>query len=85
MIAKARNNFGKRFFFEAFATAAWNIWKQMNAHIFDNVTPSVRSWSFSFKRDIFLLSYRMKDDLNILARLTPCSFLLWAAPWATPF
>jgi hypothetical protein len=41
MIATARSYFGKPFFFEAFATAAWNIWKQRNAHIFDNVTPSV--------------------------------------------
>jgi hypothetical protein len=64
MIATARSDFGKPFFFEAFATAAWNIWKQRNAHIFDNVTPSVRSWSFSFKRDLYLLSYRMKGDLK---------------------
>jgi hypothetical protein len=63
MISAARSNFGKPFFFEAFATAAWNIWKQRNAKIFDNVTPSVRSWTFSFKRDLFLLSYRMKDNL----------------------
>jgi hypothetical protein len=63
MISAARSNFGNPFFFEAFATAAWNIWKQRNAKIFDNVTPSVRSWTFSFKRDLFLLSYRMKDNL----------------------
>jgi hypothetical protein len=47
-----------------FATASWNIWKQRNAHIFYNITPSLRAWSFSFKRDLFLLSYRMKDDLK---------------------
>jgi hypothetical protein len=63
MISAARSNFGKPFFFEAFAIAAWNIWKQRNTKIFDNVTPSVRSWIFSFKRDLFLLSYRMKDIL----------------------
>jgi hypothetical protein len=64
MIATARSDFGKPFFFRAFATAAWNIWKQRNAHIFDNVTPSVRSWSVSFKRDLYFLSYRMKGDLK---------------------
>jgi hypothetical protein len=63
MIATARSNFGRPFFFKVFATASWNIWKQKNALIFDNATPTVRAWSFSFKRDLFLLSYRMKDDL----------------------
>jgi hypothetical protein len=28
------------------------------------LAPSTRAWSFSFKRDLFLLSYRMKDDLK---------------------
>jgi hypothetical protein len=63
MISAARSNFGKPFFFKAFARAAWNIWKQRNAKIFDNVIPSVRSWTFSFKRDLFLLPYRMKNNL----------------------
>jgi hypothetical protein len=36
----------------------------MNAPIFGNATPTVKAWSFSFKRDLFLLSYRMKDDLK---------------------
>jgi hypothetical protein len=62
MFANARGIFRKPFFFEVFATATWNLWKQRNAFIFDNVTPSIRAWSFSFKRDLFLLSYRMKDD-----------------------
>jgi hypothetical protein len=31
---------------------------------FDNVTPTAKSWSSSFKRDRILLSYRMKDDLK---------------------
>jgi hypothetical protein len=64
MITAARCNFGKPFFFEVFATACWNIWKRRNGLIFDNEAPSVRAWTFSFKRDLFLLSYRMKDDLK---------------------
>jgi hypothetical protein len=31
---------------------------------FENETPSIRVWTFSFKRDLFLLSYRMKDNLK---------------------
>jgi hypothetical protein len=34
------------------------------ALIVDNVKPTVRAWSFCFKRDLFLLSYRMKDDMK---------------------
>uniref|UniRef100_A0ACD5W2Y7 Uncharacterized protein n=1 Tax=Avena sativa TaxID=4498 RepID=A0ACD5W2Y7_AVESA len=64
LMATAKSNFRRPFFFEVFATASWNIWKQRNALIFDNVTPSISAWSFSFKRDLFLLSYRMKDDLK---------------------
>jgi hypothetical protein len=64
MISAARCNFGKPFFFEVFATDCWNIWKRRNGLIFDNEAPSVRAWTFSFKRDLFLLSYRMKDDLK---------------------
>jgi hypothetical protein len=45
MMANARSDFGKLFFFEVFATASWNLWKQRNALIFGNVTPSVRAWS----------------------------------------
>jgi hypothetical protein len=49
LIATARSNFNRPFFFEVFATASW---KQMNALIFDNATPTVRAWFFSFKRDL---------------------------------
>jgi hypothetical protein len=45
MMANAGSNFGKPLFFEVFDTASWNLWKQRNALFFDNVTPSVRSWS----------------------------------------
>jgi hypothetical protein len=31
---------------------------------FYNVAPALRAWSISFKRDLFLLSYRMKEDLK---------------------
>jgi hypothetical protein len=29
--------------------------------MFENETPSIRAWTFSFKRNLFLLSYGMKD------------------------
>jgi hypothetical protein len=64
MITTARHNFGRSFFFEAFVTTCWNIWKHRNALVFDNIAPSARSWSFSFEIDLFLLSSRMKDDLK---------------------
>jgi hypothetical protein len=49
MIATAKQNFGRPFFFEAFAKASWNIWKQRSSLIFDNVAPTTRSWSFLLK------------------------------------
>jgi hypothetical protein len=53
MITAARHNSGRAFFFEAFATACCNIRKHRNTLVFDNIAPSARSWSFSFKRDLF--------------------------------
>uniref|UniRef100_A0ACD5VWL7 Uncharacterized protein n=1 Tax=Avena sativa TaxID=4498 RepID=A0ACD5VWL7_AVESA len=43
LIATARSNFRRPFFFEVFATVAWNIWKQRNALIFDNISPTIRA------------------------------------------
>jgi hypothetical protein len=38
--------------------------EQRNTKIFDNVNPTFSAWSYSFKRELFLLSCRMKDDLR---------------------
>jgi hypothetical protein len=41
MIDSARRVFKKPFFFEAFATACWNLWKKRNALIFYQVAPTL--------------------------------------------
>jgi hypothetical protein len=81
MLSSARTSFGKQFFIKVIATAAWFIWNQRNAKQIDNVNPNFNSRSFSFKRDIFLPSYRMTEDLRLALIPTPLPLvnicLLW--------
>lgn len=50
------------FYMEIFIIAAWEIWKQRNRKIFDNVTPSVSNWKIKFKNELSLHMHRVKDQ-----------------------
>jgi hypothetical protein len=65
MLSSAKAFSSTPFFYDNFDTAAWTIWKQRNAIFFYNVNSSLNSWYFPFKRELFLLSYIMKEDRRI--------------------
>lgn len=50
MIQVAKNNFQKPFFVEVFIIAAWQIWKQRNGKVFENITPSFTGRKILFKQ-----------------------------------
>lgn len=60
MLLQAKISYRSTHFVEKILYAAWNIWKQRNAFIFQNVPPSVVSWKALFKIDLSLLVFRLK-------------------------
>ena len=56
----AKRSFRQPFFTEVVILAAWNIWKQRNEAVFQNVLPSFRGWKRGFLHDITMLMHRVK-------------------------
>jgi hypothetical protein len=49
---------------EVFIVGAWNIWKERNNLLFNNITPKVDFWKRRFKSDFAMLVPRTKEDLH---------------------
>ena len=49
-------------FMEVAVCTAWNIWKERNGLIFEQIQPSFARWKITFKKDILLTSYRLKQS-----------------------
>jgi hypothetical protein len=62
MLVTARNSYNSTHFVEKVLYAAWNIWKQRNSLIFENIVPSVPSWRVLFRNDLSLLVHRVKNS-----------------------
>ena len=62
MLVTARNSYNSTHFVEKVLYAAWNIWKQRNSLIFENIVPSVPSWRVLFRNDFSLVVYRVKNS-----------------------
>ena len=65
----AKNNFPYPLFMEIFMVAAWCIWNERNALIFNGKAPSVASWKPSFKREIESHLCKIKQILHSFIRL----------------
>jgi hypothetical protein len=48
MMIAAKEQFGRQYFVEKFTMAAWLIWKERNAFIFQNINPSPQNWRTAF-------------------------------------
>lgn len=59
MLHQAMNSYRSTHFVEKILYAAWNIWKQRNSLIFQNLAPSISSWKALFKSDLSLLVFRL--------------------------
>ena len=66
----AKQTFMQPFFMEIFMVAAWCIWNERNALIFNGKIPNIASWKSAFKKEV-------KDHF---IRIKPCllqSILCW--------
>ncbi|CAO2163661.1 unnamed protein product [Urochloa humidicola] len=70
MLQIAKNNFNNNFFMETFIVATWQIWKQRNGLIFENMPASINRWKSKFVEECLNQSHRMKESLKI-------PFLAW--------
>ena len=64
----AKQSFDGPCFSEIVILACWNIWKQRNGWIFNNVPASFRGWKASFIVDITMFKHRVKA--NMVTRLS---------------
>uniref|UniRef100_A0A0E0C255 Reverse transcriptase zinc-binding domain-containing protein n=1 Tax=Oryza meridionalis TaxID=40149 RepID=A0A0E0C255_9ORYZ len=62
MLTQARSSYRYSHFLEKVLYASWNIWKQRNGCIFDNIAPFVPSWMAFFRNDLSLLVHRLSLD-----------------------
>ncbi|KAI5021533.1 hypothetical protein ZWY2020_058263 [Hordeum vulgare] len=53
-----------RLFFEIFTITAWNIWKERNNFIFNQISPTYNAWLERTKADLSWLRYRVSTDLS---------------------
>ncbi|VAH91661.1 unnamed protein product [Triticum turgidum subsp. durum] len=60
----AKEIYSSRLFFEIFTITAWNIWKERNKFIINQITPSNRAWFERTKADLTWLRYRVSPDLS---------------------
>jgi hypothetical protein len=49
---------------EIFSAAAWDIWKQRNGFIFQDISPSFQDWKRGFLETMKLQTIRMTTDLK---------------------
>jgi hypothetical protein len=64
IIEQGKSQWTGPMFMEIFIVAAWNIWKERNNLLFNNVTPHVDSWKRRFKSDFSMLVHRTKETLH---------------------
>ncbi|KAI5011788.1 hypothetical protein ZWY2020_013925 [Hordeum vulgare] len=61
---RAKENYSGRLFFEIFTITAWNIWKERNNYIFNQINPTHNSWLEKTKVDLSWLRSRVSTDLS---------------------
>jgi hypothetical protein len=60
MFQRAKLSFKEPLFFEIATCALWGIWKQRNGKIFEGLQQSYQAWRAIFKKDLSLVSHRVK-------------------------
>ncbi|KAI5000949.1 hypothetical protein ZWY2020_010908 [Hordeum vulgare] len=61
---RAKEIYSGRLFFEIFTITAWNIWKERNNFIFNQINPTYNAWLERSKSDLSCLRYRVSTDLS---------------------
>ena len=67
ILSTARQNYHKPMFMETFMIGAWNLWKERNNLVFNNIPLSKDSWKTNFCSDFSLLVHRTKSELHPLS------------------
>jgi hypothetical protein len=58
--ARSKAKFSRSKFLEIATCALWGIWKQRNRLIFEREIPSLQAWGAVFKKNMVLISYRVR-------------------------
>uniref|UniRef100_A0A453BIM8 Reverse transcriptase zinc-binding domain-containing protein n=1 Tax=Aegilops tauschii subsp. strangulata TaxID=200361 RepID=A0A453BIM8_AEGTS len=61
---RAKEIYSSRLLFEIFTITAWNIWKERDNFIFNQINPSYRAWPERTRADLTWLRYRVSPDLS---------------------
>ena len=64
MFDTSHTSWHKPAFKEITILAAWNIWKQRNKVLFDGEVASHLDWLRMLKKDLEILTFRTKGDIN---------------------
>uniref|UniRef100_A0A8I6WZM0 Reverse transcriptase zinc-binding domain-containing protein n=1 Tax=Hordeum vulgare subsp. vulgare TaxID=112509 RepID=A0A8I6WZM0_HORVV len=61
---RAKEIYSGRLFFEIFTITAWNIWKERNYFIFNQISRTYNAWLERTKADLSWLRYRVSTNLS---------------------
>ncbi|KAI5022175.1 hypothetical protein ZWY2020_058905 [Hordeum vulgare] len=61
---RAKEIYSGKLFFEILTITAWNIWKERNNFIFNQISPTYSAWLERTKADLTWLRYRVSPGLS---------------------
>jgi hypothetical protein len=61
-VSQIKDQIQSSFFMETIILMSWSIWKTRNNQIFEGIPPSIGSAKLLFRKELLLLTHRVKDQ-----------------------